>query len=135
MPRNVTRDEWVEALRSGEYQQGKGRLRRIDDGEVSHCCLGVGCDLSDPDAWQPPEASIGEEFKFEQSAWDSAGSYLPPDHVTKAIDNAADLENFTSRLTGHNDGANDLQKFDFKEIADQIEAHLPADFVLPFGDS
>lgn len=36
------RDEWLPALRSGEYQQGKGRLRRFDD---TFCCLGVAADL------------------------------------------------------------------------------------------
>ena len=33
--------EWVKALRSGEYKQGKHRLHR---GNV-FCCLGVACDL------------------------------------------------------------------------------------------
>lgn len=38
---------WVEALRSGKYKQGKGRLR---DGDC-FCCLGVGCDVYDPSGW------------------------------------------------------------------------------------
>ena len=33
--------QWVEALRSGKYQQAKGSLRRGD----AMCCLGVACDL------------------------------------------------------------------------------------------
>lgn len=32
---------WLNALRSGEYKQGKGTLRAND----SYCCLGVLCDL------------------------------------------------------------------------------------------
>src|SRR5688572_29009191 len=42
---------WIEALKSGEYSQGKGRLRRQDscfdtDSIVdSYCCLGVLCDV------------------------------------------------------------------------------------------
>ncbi len=37
---------WLDALRSGEYKQGKGSLRDTDDnGEHSYCCLGVLCDL------------------------------------------------------------------------------------------
>jgi hypothetical protein len=39
--------KWVEALRSGKYAQGTGRLR---DGD-SFCCLGVLCDLSDSSKW------------------------------------------------------------------------------------
>lgn len=33
---------WVAALRSGEYEQGKGQLRHID----AFCCLGVLCDIA-----------------------------------------------------------------------------------------
>ena len=32
---------WAEILRSGKYQQAKGRLRRGN----SYCCLGVACDI------------------------------------------------------------------------------------------
>lgn len=40
---------WVEALRSGEYQQVEGRLYdRYRDG---YCCLGVLCDVIDPHRW------------------------------------------------------------------------------------
>ena len=34
---------WVDALRSGKYQQGTGHLRH----EGNYCCLGVLCDLYD----------------------------------------------------------------------------------------
>lgn len=34
--------EWIEALRSGKYEQGKGSLR---DGD-KFCCLGVLCDIA-----------------------------------------------------------------------------------------
>lgn len=34
--------KWVTALRSGEYQQGKGTLAQTDDtGAMRYCCLGV----------------------------------------------------------------------------------------------
>ncbi len=39
---------WLAALRSGQYQQGKGRLRSEDN---EYCCLGVLCDLLEPEAW------------------------------------------------------------------------------------
>ena len=35
------KENWVNALRSGEYQQGAGKLRNSD----GFCCLGVLCDL------------------------------------------------------------------------------------------
>lgn len=39
--------KWLEALRSGRYQQAKGALRH----EGSYCCIGVLCDIVDPNAW------------------------------------------------------------------------------------
>lgn len=39
--RKELRREWVKSLRSGEYEQGQGRLRIGDE----FCCLGVACDL------------------------------------------------------------------------------------------
>ena len=36
------KQEWVRALRSGEYKQGHGELRTKDG---KFCCLGVLCDL------------------------------------------------------------------------------------------
>jgi hypothetical protein len=42
----VTR--WLEALRSGQYMQGKEKLHTKDDsGTESYCCLGVACAISD----------------------------------------------------------------------------------------
>ena len=35
--------KWIEALRSGDYQQGGGRLRGGND---QFCCLGVLCDIA-----------------------------------------------------------------------------------------
>lgn len=38
---------WIEALRSGEYRQGKKALVNLDlDGKImNYCCLGVACDV------------------------------------------------------------------------------------------
>lgn len=38
--------KWVVALRSGRYKQSKRALKKIDGkGEISHCCLGVLCEI------------------------------------------------------------------------------------------
>ena len=39
---------WIEALRSGEYKQGTGRLRgySLNDNTEVFCCLGVLCEIS-----------------------------------------------------------------------------------------
>jgi hypothetical protein len=36
------KQKWVEALRSGNYQQTQGALHKINDG---YCCLGVLCEI------------------------------------------------------------------------------------------
>ena len=52
------KDRWIAALRSGKYPQAQKALRvRYDDdsddgGEDSFCCLGVLCDIVDPDGWE-----------------------------------------------------------------------------------
>jgi hypothetical protein len=38
--------KWVAELRSGNHKQAVGRLTRIDEeGNKSHCCLGLLCDI------------------------------------------------------------------------------------------
>lgn len=49
--KHAVMERWVNALRSGEYTQGKDRLKTIDN---TFCCLGVLCDLYSKetgDAW------------------------------------------------------------------------------------
>lgn len=41
-------DKWVVALRSGEYKQGMGLLKKAD----KFCCLGVLCDISGLGNWR-----------------------------------------------------------------------------------
>ena len=42
--------KWVEALRSGKYEQNTGSLRNADTG--GFCCLGVACDISGIGEWE-----------------------------------------------------------------------------------
>lgn len=37
---------WTAALRSGRYKQGYNNLKKYQDGEACHCCLGVLCELA-----------------------------------------------------------------------------------------
>ena len=41
-------EKWLTALESGEYTQARGMLR---DSEDNFCCLGVMCDIVQPDHW------------------------------------------------------------------------------------
>lgn len=45
---------WIEALRSGQYKQGRAALRRPPygkDTQDTYCCLGVLCDIIEPNSW------------------------------------------------------------------------------------
>jgi hypothetical protein len=43
---------WVDALRSGQYPMGYGRLApRDENGNYSYCCLGVACEVAGLDKW------------------------------------------------------------------------------------
>src|SRR6185503_10300407 len=49
--------KWLEALRSGRYQQATDVLR---DESNCFCCLGVLADIIDPTGWSPTVAEIEE---------------------------------------------------------------------------
>jgi hypothetical protein len=57
---------WLAALRSGEYRQGRGRLRDGDGDVYAYCCLGVLADLIDSEGWDGCDNS-----------WKGRMSYLP----------------------------------------------------------
>lgn len=38
---SFAKEQWVKALRSGEFKQGKGALAKIDGPDIRYCCLGV----------------------------------------------------------------------------------------------
>jgi hypothetical protein len=42
------KQKWLAALRSGDYVQGVGKLRGLDN---RYCCLGVLCDVLDKNSW------------------------------------------------------------------------------------
>lgn len=44
--------KWLAALRGGEYQQAQGALRRVEEGKVGYCCLGVACEISGKGRWR-----------------------------------------------------------------------------------
>lgn len=51
---------WVEALRSGKYQQAKNRLRVAN----GFCCLGVACDISGLGEWSGSGFYLYEDDKL-----------------------------------------------------------------------
>jgi hypothetical protein len=75
------KQQWLDALRSGEYEQTKGALRRgnpldpedLDDGyNAGYCCLGVLCDL----AVKAGVTQLHEERPFEESEDENERNYV-----------------------------------------------------------
>lgn len=111
---NIAR--WVQTLRSGEYEQGRGRLRTGD----RFCCLGVACDLVKGD--------VGEDWDGLSPLVYHFGGYdviMPPEvaglyglHgaglLVREIDNPGALRLLT--LGALNDAG-----YSFAQIADVIE--------------
>lgn len=110
---------WVAALRSGEYQQGREYLKKLDCGVPHLCCLGVACEL-----FCEHETNI-ERKAMKLTCFGSCTQVLPT-VVMKWLairDNMGAFE--STSLIDLNDG---LGK-NFAEIADIIESAPPGLFV------
>lgn len=100
--------QWVEALRSGRYQQGKNVLRSLSD---NYCCLGVLCDLIAPSDWH--EADRG------QFAHHHGGAFMPGQDILDRLGLERDGNLGAVRLSEMNDSGSN-----FYSIADFIESNL-----------
>ena len=119
----LTLREWVAALRSGEWQQGTGRLCSVgQDGEKRYCCLGVALAL------QGRLDGKGEDTEKKKAA-----AHLVPaaDFLVEPVANCY-CGDFNIRVI--EDG--DLQSvsslndsgYTFSEIADALESTYPQYF-------
>lgn len=102
--------KWVEALRSGEYKQGFGRLRQQGEGAaVAYCCIGVLCEVA---GFKPhgdrylDERLIPLIFSLDASTSRLLGL---PSRVESSL------------ITSNDNGST------FAEIADKIERSVPVD--------
>jgi hypothetical protein len=110
MPNTEVIQEWVDALRSGQFQQGAGSLRTQ---YAQFCCLGVLCELaSRKGIIEPPEPNP-EDHNWH---YDGAGAYLP-DAVFEWAGLSGPNPRGTTQFLSH---LND-QGEDFTFIANDIE--------------
>ena len=115
---------WVDALRSGDYKQGVGRLRN-DDNEF--CCLGVLCNLH---AQNHPEIA---KTQTEPSFYISSAHILPAE-VSKwaglgiEVNPVVSYKKKARTVAEINDGQcpGQTKPATFKQIADVIEKQLQA---------
>lgn len=102
----------VKALRSGEYNQGIGALRRETSGEDLYCCLGVLCSLDEKVTWS--------RSTVNNTRWvanEVCKSFLPHSTIKWAGMNLAG-ERELARMNDIGDS--------FNEIADYIEKNWKA---------
>jgi hypothetical protein len=135
------KDEWLAALRSGEYQQGKSYLKT---GENEYCCLGVLCVIFGrhqdqiidftknvdgqwtfvlPEAKSPIKARVTlphpEVYKWAGLNEDGGQTF-----VATIEDNGLGTEAPVVSPVGLLPGLNDTHGYSFSEIADYIERYL-----------
>jgi hypothetical protein len=108
---------WIEALRSGNYQQGRGVLTNIgSNGAASHCCLGVLCQL-----YNQTFDDLVVDVVDGHIYYNNVGAYLP-----NVVADWSGLTDFNDQvaLADRNDGSDHHQKHTFAEIADYVEENL-----------
>lgn len=109
------RAEWIAALRSGDYKQAKGALRRGD----SFCCLGVACEVA---------ARHGVTERVKNGYKDPQGYYPAATSLPVAVRDWLGLKGTSGGLVeslggGRSlDALNDSGRWTFEQLADLIEA-------------
>lgn len=110
------RRDWVKALRSGQYKQGRGYLRSYRD---QYCCLGVACDLSGCGKWSyTPDRDL---FLYQDHT-SAPQDRIPPVEVLEYFGITGDgrlIEGETPYVVFWE--LNDLANLTFDQIADYIE--------------
>lgn len=120
---------WLQALRSGKYEQGQGYLHTNKGGEHQYCCLGVLCEIAvelDPTllpVWRDVrEVSYGGQTQFLPitiSEW--AGLEGDSPEIFEPVEPYEDYDDeyISHALADLNDNGND-----FAFIANMIERYL-----------
>lgn len=115
---------WLEALRSGKYEQAKGYLR---DGDF-YCPLGVLCDLYPGGKWKQDkfiEDILDKVYYFSVTVSNKVPSYTSP---PSAVVHWAELEDPQPFITIGNDSTNLTRLNDdgltLSQLADLIERFL-----------
>ena len=117
--------KWVAALRSGEYQQTYGRLRRDQEFEAvvsasneprGHCCLGVLCELAKAEG--AAVSYLASDIYLPDEVWTWAGTDGNNPVLTIPVEESPVLG-----LTGSLQltELNDSKEWSFGRIADLIE--------------
>jgi hypothetical protein len=121
---------WIDALRSGRYQQGCGHLCKLDPdtGVQEFCALGVLCELANQHG-NVKKTNGGDSIAYYGRA---EHHVVPPDEVIEwagmryfnPVVEVVDARYSSSKCGVHMSTVNDELGFTFAEIADIIEENL-----------
>lgn len=122
MPNKERIKLWVEALRSGEYEQCRQVLRTTRQGKYQYCCLGVATEIAvrngvviDQVVWNYADMNDAVATWFGLAT--NPGLAIPLLPTDSLSDDEGNLLGDTPTATW----ANDVVKMSFTEIADAIE--------------
>jgi len=118
--------KWLAALRSGEFEQAHGALRKVSDGgESGYCCLGVAEEVArGKEAWSPSRYG-GDAWGIHLSDDRFEVSGLTPETQGKLC--LVDADGSYTDSAGQADSlvrANDHHMLNFEEIAEIIEGEM-----------
>lgn len=71
--------KWVDALRSGDYDQVLGALKReqvLSETGLGYCCLGVLCEVMGVENEKKEEGTV-YDFLFPRGGWSSRETTMP----------------------------------------------------------
>lgn len=105
--------KWIDALRSGKYQQGQGCLSNGN----KFCCLGVACDISGLGQWV--HSSFG--YRMYDTADYGGSSMALPSDVKDALGVFSDVELDLIDM-------NDKHGKSFDDIAQFLEDRFPKEY-------
>lgn len=98
------KENWIAALLSGKYEQGKACLRTADN---KFCCLGVACDVIDSSSW------VKGDRRYEHNG----NSGYIPEELGEKVGLSLDIQFMIAPL-------NDTKGYSFEDIAKWIKENL-----------
>jgi hypothetical protein len=120
------KNKWLAALRSGDYKQGAHRLRTVND---CFCCLGVLCDIINPDGWVEGD---DKAYSYDFGKVGSAGIHTAD--ISRVIAQNLGLlvededcpiaANYVQSIKDNAIDMNDDGMHDFNAIADYLEGAI-----------
>jgi len=130
----TVKQKWLDALRSGDYEQGIDALRRTN-GTDRFCCLGVLCDLyqgaTGKGEWQGPHSDDEGTYRFIFVTPNDESRKVLPDDVIDWADLGVPQGALISpnalrddKSAHYNLASLNDSNYSFSEIADVIEQEL-----------